>query len=298
MNAPPPRELLLFANPLSGRGRSGEAAARARVVAVARGATATIVTDRGELRERLAAASAERCELWVFGGDGTLGVAVAAFPPGARPLLAIVPTGTGNVVARSLRIPLRLRPALEVAWSAPERAFDLGHCGDRVFTFMASAGIDAEIAAEVAAIRRGPMRKSDWIKAALRVPRYSREEPLRVRADGEDLGKVRFAALFNCGLYAGSFRVCPSACFDDGWLQLLVLREPVRPRWLKVVAAAWRGQLDRLPDATLRAVRRVELQGVTALQLDGDPAPGGEVVASLDARPLRVRAPPAPKPPG
>lgn len=292
MNGPPRRDLLLFANPLSGRGRSLRAAQVAGEFATARGARAEVVTDRAELAARLAAAEPAP-ELWVIGGDGTLASAVHACPASARPLLALLPTGTGNVVARSLGIPLSLSGALAVAWEGVERPFDLGHCNDRSFTFMASAGLDAEIAAEVARRRRGPMRRSDWIKAALRARSYAEERPLRVHADGVDLGRFAFAALFNCGLYAGSFRVCPPARFDDGWLHLLVLREPLRPRWLRVVVAAARGRIDRLPDAQLLAVRRAELRGVTALQLDGDPAPGGDVVVSLDARPLRLRAPPA-----
>ncbi len=288
----PPAELLLFANPHSGLGRSLRAADAAAEWARRRGRATRQVHDRDELAALLAAEPQRWPELWVCGGDGTLADVAQRLRRGVRPVIGLLPTGTGNVVARSLAIPLDLAGALAVAQSGEVRRFDLARANGRAFTFMVSVGLDAEIAAEVAARRRGPMRRSDWVKAAWRAASYAREAPVRVRADGRDLGEARYVALFNCALYAGSFRVCPSARFDDGWLDLLLLREPLLPRWPSVCLAALRGRPHRLADGLLVRARAVELLGAAAVQQDGDPVAGGDLAIALDPEPLRLRAPP------
>lgn len=284
-------DVVLFANPHSGRGRSLAAARVAEARLRADGRSARLVLDRDELAERFAAAVGPPAELWVCGGDGTLGDAAQRLPAGVRPPIGLLPTGTGNVVARTLGIPLALAAAITVALRAAPRRLDLARVNGRAFTFMASVGVDAEIAAEVARRRRGPMRRSDWPLAAFALGRSAREAPFLVRADGRELGTWRYAAVFNCGLYAGSFRVCPSARVDDGQLDLLLLREPIVPRFLRVALAAVRGRAQALPDALAVSARTVELSGAAALQIDGDPAPGGELEFALDREPLRVRAP-------
>ncbi len=287
--------VLLFANPTSGRGLGGRFAERAARLLRAEGRVATVVTDRARLAEELAArltvGEPAATEIWVFGGDGTLAELVQRLPAGPPALLSLFPTGTGNVVARTLDIPRSFGGALAIARHGTPRPVDVGHVGDRCFTFMVSAGLDAEIAAEVARRRRGPMRRSDWVRAALRAPSYAREAPLRVVADGRDLGRVAFAAAFNCGLYAGSFRVCPAARCDDGLLHLLLLREPIRPRWLRVAFAAWRGRPHELPDATLVAAREIRFEGAAATQVDGDPGPSGDLELTIAPAAVRVRAP-------
>jgi diacylglycerol kinase family enzyme len=284
-------ELLLFANPGSGRGLGLAAAARAERRLNALSRASRLVTDRGQLATRLAAGSAAPAEVWVCGGDGTLAEFANHLPPGVRPVIGLLPTGTGNVVARTLGIPLGLDAAVDVALTAPPRRLDLGRVNGCAFTFMASAGIDGEIAGRVAARRSGPMRRGDWVRAALGVGRTARETPFTISADGEPLGTFRWAALFNCGLYAGSFRVCPSAQVDDGRLELLALRDAVAPRFVRVIFAALRGRVARLPDATLVSARSAKFSGAEAVQVDGDPMQGGPLEFGLDPEPLRIRAP-------
>jgi diacylglycerol kinase family enzyme len=290
MAGAPPRSLLIVANADSGRGRAGRWAARAEAVLRRAGCEVERAGDREELAARLADPSRFE-EFWAFGGDGTLSDLIRRLPVEPRPRIAIFPAGTGNVVARELGVPLRFGGALEVALHGRARPFDVPAVNGRRFAFMLSAGIDAELAHEVARRRRGPMRRSDWLRAALAIGGAAREAPLQVEADGEELGEARYAALFNCSLYAGGFRVCPSARVDDGLLQLLILREPVAPRYLRVVWRALRHRPESLPDAILRAVRTARLRGVERAQVDGDPAEGGDLSIALAPSAIELRAP-------
>jgi diacylglycerol kinase family enzyme len=88
------------------------------------------------------------------GGDGT----VRAVAEGLRDsgvAIAIVPTGTGNLLARNLRLPLgNLDVSVALAFEGAERAVDVGVASatradgttrDHVFLVMAGVGLDAEM---------------------------------------------------------------------------------------------------------------------------------------------------------
>ena len=127
---------------------------------------------------------------------------------------------------------------------------------------------------------------------AVRACRRCDEPRFRVVADGEDLGGACWAAIFNVSRYGHGLRLCPSARPDDGFLQLLLLRDPVGPRLPRVLLAGLRGRLHLLPDASLRPVRRVLLEEVHCSQVDGDVFAARELDVRVLPGSLRVHAPP------
>lgn len=138
---------------------------------------------RGHARDLAAATDAD--VIIVYGGDGSvnevvngvMGRASAGGPstdgpstdgPGAgeqsQPLIAIIPGGGANVLARSLGLPVdaaaairRLREALT---AGRYRTIGLGLAGDRYFTFSAGLGWDAEVVEEVDRLRAEGRRQS------------------------------------------------------------------------------------------------------------------------------------------
>jgi diacylglycerol kinase family enzyme len=106
----------------------------------------------------------------VLGGDGAVNEAVNGImsrPEGlseARPLLAVIPGGGGNVLARALGLPADTRAAIgkigEVIAAGRHRTIGLGLAGDRYFTFSAGLGMDAEVVGEVERLRAAGHRES------------------------------------------------------------------------------------------------------------------------------------------
>jgi diacylglycerol kinase family enzyme len=106
----------------------------------------------------------------VLGGDGAVNEAVNGImsrPEGlseARPLLAVIPGGGGNVLARALGLPADTRAAIgrirEVLAAGRYRTIGLGLAGDRYFTFSAGLGMDAEVVGEVERLRAAGHRES------------------------------------------------------------------------------------------------------------------------------------------
>jgi diacylglycerol kinase family enzyme len=136
---------------------------------------------RGHARELAAAARGEL--IIVLGGDGSINEVVngvmsregagpggdGAGPggdgaSGGRPLIAVVPGGGANVLARALGLPVDAAAAIcrvrEVIAAGRYRTMGLGLAGDRYFTFSAGLGFDAEVVGEVDRLRAEGRRES------------------------------------------------------------------------------------------------------------------------------------------
>jgi diacylglycerol kinase family enzyme len=143
---------------------------------------------RGHARELAAAARGEL--IIVLGGDGSINEVVngvmcrdgagpggdgagpggdGAGPGGdgaggGRPLIAVIPGGGANVLARALGLPVDAAAAIcqvrEVIATGRYRTMGLGLAGDRYFTFSAGLGFDAEVVGEVDRLRAEGRRES------------------------------------------------------------------------------------------------------------------------------------------
>lgn len=125
---------------------------------------------RGHARELAAAARGEL--VIVLGGDGSVNEVVngvmsrAGARPGeaGKPLIAVIPGGGANVLARALGLPAdpaaAIRQIREVIAAGRYRTIGLGLAADRYFTFSAGLGMDAEVVREVDRLRAAGRRES------------------------------------------------------------------------------------------------------------------------------------------
>jgi YegS/Rv2252/BmrU family lipid kinase len=95
----------------------------------------TIAEHQGHLERVIAA-----------GGDGTITQVISAAIPYEHLKIGILPLGTGNQLAKTLKIPTDLEGALKTALEGEPYLIDVGSVnGKQCFTQMAGAGIDAAI---------------------------------------------------------------------------------------------------------------------------------------------------------
>lgn len=160
----------IIINPISGTGGRPDAARRRAELAASicerRGVRAELfVTERGGHARELAAAAVARGVRMIFawGGDGTVNeVASALVFTDAS--LGIVPTGSGNGLARELGAPLDARRAIDAAIDGAERTMDAGELDGHLFFNIAGIGLDARIAhrfTETGLVRRGLRRYAE-----------------------------------------------------------------------------------------------------------------------------------------
>jgi diacylglycerol kinase family enzyme len=103
----------------------------------------TTEADTGAGQAQAAVTAGARLVL-VCGGDGTV-AACAGVLAGTGVAMAVVPVGTGNLLARNLDIPLELADALDVAFGTAERVIDVLEAAEQRFVVMAGLGFDAAL---------------------------------------------------------------------------------------------------------------------------------------------------------
>lgn len=158
-----------------------------------------------------------------IGGDGTVNEVVNGIAGTGIPL-AIIPTGTVNVLAMELGVPLDPPDACRLAAAGHVIDIDLGKAGDRYFALMAGAGVDAAVVSSLNPTLKKALREAAFAIQGLAT--YLREDfPLiRVEADEECVDGY-FVVLGNAANYGGSFGVTPIADMRDGLLDVCVLTD-------------------------------------------------------------------------
>jgi len=158
-----------------------------------------------------------------IGGDGTVNETINGLAGGEAPL-AIVPTGTVNVLAMELGIPLEPPDAVKLLEVGTMSWIDLGLAGDRYFGLMAGVGMDAAVVASL-----NPIMKKAFKEAAFAVQGFAnyltREEPLIRVTTAERTVEGYFAVFGNSSNYGGGFGITPLADMRDGLLDVCVLKD-------------------------------------------------------------------------
>jgi diacylglycerol kinase (ATP) len=223
------------------------------------------------------------------GGDGTVSeVARGLVEDRAPPVLAILPLGTANNVARALGLPppggRDATVAVAAALAGRTRRLDLGWLDGRYFVGSAALGMDADI-----------LRTRNRLRRRLRLGRRLGGYPLylwscafnllasrhgaraRLRVDGAELERDAYDLLVtNTPLYAGEFRFDAEGHDDDGCLDLHVIGGPLD--YVRRFVAAWvrhlrwtRGRPVTAPSGLMRAREiAIALERPVALQVDGE----------------------------
>jgi len=191
------------------------------------------------------------------GGDGTV-TACAEGTTGTGVPLAIIPMGTGNLLARNLGLPLGLDEALAVALGGAQQPIDAGRVNGTLFVVMAGLGLDAQMLSGASE----PLKKQlGWFAYAISAVRHLRDRPVRVTlsADGGPRRRMRASVLIvgNVGWLRGGLPLLPDARPDDGMLDAVVLIAGGPARWLAMAAAIL---LRRPAPGKIYRVRFTELE--------------------------------------
>ncbi len=191
------------------------------------------------------------------GGDGTV-TACAEGVAGTGVPLAIIPMGTGNLLARNIGLPMGLDEALEVALGRGQQSLDAGRVNGTLFVVMAGLGLDAHMLSGASE----PLKKRlGWLAYAISAVRHLRDRPMRltVSADGGRSRRLRASTLIigNVGWLQGGLPLMPDARPDDGMLDAVVLTARGLAGWAAVAA----GILLRRPAHDgIRRIQFTELQ--------------------------------------
>jgi YegS/Rv2252/BmrU family lipid kinase len=209
--------------------------------------------------------------VFACGGDGTV-MACASELAGTDVALAVLPSGTGNLLATNLGLSSDVQAGVAVATGGKRRRIDVGVVGDRCFTVMAGMGFDAEM---IAATPEKLKRHLGWPAYVIAALGRLRSRPMRVtiRLDGRRPVRrhARTVLIGNVGRLQGGIPLLPDAEPDDGFLDVAVLYPHNLRHWLSLAWGVVRRRRDIARMETFRA-RNIEITSdrEQPRQLDGD----------------------------
>ncbi len=285
-----PGRVAVIINPISGTGGRLDVARRRAQFAAAflsdRGVDADVfLTERGGHARALTEAALERGVTTVvaWGGDGTMNevASALAFSGAAR---GIVPSGSGNGLARELRIPFEPEAAFDVALRGTTRCIDAGEFDGHLFFNIAGIGLDARVAHGFAVnglVRRGFRR---YLEITARELMAGAGSEHTIVTDGETQRlRTLLIAIANGCQYGNGAVIAPKACLDDGKLDVVVVADRSPVMALLQAPRVFMGQIARIPGVTMRAAAEIEITSGQAViyHVDGEPYVGG---ASVSAR--------------
>ncbi|WP_238163781.1 diacylglycerol/lipid kinase family protein [Kribbella pittospori] len=257
----------------------------------------TTVDDAGVAMAREAVAEAVDLVV-IAGGDGTVRV-VCAELAGTGIAVAVLPAGTGNLLARNLGISLQLETALAEVLDGSERRIDsIRISGDELpddrFVVMAGLGLDAAIIADAPDELK---KKVGWAAYVLSTLKNLNHPFVRVEIVVDNRPAVRRRArtvvIGNVGTLQANIPLLPDAVADDGLIDAVVLAPRRISHWPRlalslVVKSLRERHIERFTG------QRIEVRSarIVRRQLDGDTVPDGRTLtATVDPSALIVRVP-------
>jgi diacylglycerol kinase (ATP) len=279
----------------------------------------TSVEDPGGGMTALAIAAGAEVVM-AAGGDGTVR-AVAEALRGSGVALALLPFGTGNLLARNLSLALdNLALSVTTAFTGKNRPIDLGVVeaeradGSRethAFLVMAGLGLDAQMIANTNPMLKARVGWLAYAGAIIRALKDHNSVRVRYSVDG---GPVRSASVNtilvgNCGVLTANLVLLPEAVIDDGIFDIVAFRPNGFLGWVQIWnKIVWENGVLRRSSVGRRIIKlspdvralaylkgtefTLRLDHPEDFELDGDPF--GEAIAlkaKVDHLALLVKVP-------
>ncbi len=155
------------------------------------------------------------------GGDGSVNDVVSGMA-GSNLTLGIIPCGSGNGLARNLKIPLTPSHAIEVLNHYKVAEIDTIYINEHVVTSIAGIGFDARVA------RRMKQAKARGLQAYAKIilsdyPTY-KEQIFRLNIDGKEVErKAWFISFANSNQFGYNTAIAPLAKLDDGLIDVCIV---------------------------------------------------------------------------
>jgi len=206
----------------------------------------------------------------VVGGDGSINEAAQGLI-GTRTALGIIPIGSGNGLARHLKIPLSVELAVERINRYKTKYIDTAILNDYVFVSIAGIGFDAHIASQF----RFAKKRGLWNYIKISVGEYFRFESkeYHLYLDDKAFKTDAFMIVFaNANQFGNNMVISPEARIDDGFLDVCFIK---KPKIYEIPDLLLKTLLKKAHKSKLVSIQRakqinVEVISNTFLNLDGE----------------------------
>ncbi len=178
------------------------------------------VGHAAELAEEAAAKSFD--VIVAVGGDGTINE-IAAKVMQYQKILGIIPFGSGNGLARFLKIPLTPKKAIQVINQFKPQLMDTATLNEKFFFNMAGMGFDAHISAVFAGNKSRGLK--GYIEMGLKEISAYQPQAYQLEIDGQHYEREAFVvSIANSSQYGNNVYISPNSSLTDGLLDVCIIK--------------------------------------------------------------------------
>lgn len=225
------------------------------------------------------------------GGDGTVNE-VARSLVHTQTALGIVPSGSGNGLARHLCLPMSMKGALKMINEAHIESFDYGLINGQPFFCTCGMGFDAYVSLKFA--NSGKRGLSTYAKLVLQEGiRYQPERYTVTFKDeqGDHAYEAFLIACANAAQYGNNTYIAPQASMQDGLLDVIIIDDVKVAGRPKLLTELFTKTLPNNRHAKIFRTTKLHIhrEGEGAIHYDGDPMMAGTDF-DIELKPLGLRA--------
>jgi diacylglycerol kinase (ATP) len=221
-----------------------------------------------------------------MGGDGTVHEVINGImqlPEGHRPVLGVVPVGSGNDFAHAIGVPLQPDRALACALNGKPSAIDLGvmtdeHGRKEYFDNTLGIGFDAvvTIRSHRLPIVRGFLM---YLTAVIQTILLNHDPSvMQMETDGRKWEQSNLLlTMCNGPREGGGFLIAPDAKLDDGLLHYAIIRKVSRLMMFRLVPEVMKGTHGNFEQVTLGSCTRMTVKADRPMYIHAD----GEIYTSF-----------------
>ncbi len=221
------------------------------------------------------------------GGDGSINE-IGKGLIGSTAALAIIPAGSGNGLARHLKIPLDSKKAMDIINNAKEMMIDTMQFNNETFINIAGLGFDAHIGWEFA--KFGKRGLSSYLKLIAReYPKYKAAD-YELIINGKSFHKKAFVISFANGAQWGNdAHIAPLADIADGFIDIAILKDFSFLNAISIGYRLFSKTLHKSPYLEIIKTKEVIVKHAnTIAHIDGEPIEIGDTI-SIKVNPLSLK---------
>lgn len=223
------KNVLIIANPCSGKGRARKVAPKVFCIFQQAGFNTTLkyTEKRGDA---LNFASELGYDMIVaIGGDGTLNETISGVVSVNNDVsVGYVPMGSTNDFAKSMGIPSKWKKAVDVIINGNEKAIDICRFNDRFFSYVAAHGIFAETSCSVSQKLKNKIGHLAYLLLGVKEVFRKNNYPIKIEVDGQVIDDTyAFLGFGNTKSIGGILKFKDEYVeMSDGLFEVLLVKNP------------------------------------------------------------------------
>ncbi len=268
------RQTVVFIiNPISGKGNGLKLATQIPAILDAKLFDVSIEISENRGHAQLLAIEAVEANTDIIvavGGDGTINEIASALVDSSTKL-CIIPSGSGNGIARHLRIPQDPTKAMAVLKTGETSRVDVMYFGNKFCLGIAGIGFDALVSKK---FDESPVRGlGSYVRIVLKEMFSYQPTAIQIQTEHQKISEQAMLVCFaNGSQYGNNAIIAPGASMQDEKIMIGVVKKMRFLRWIGFVYALFTGKLKNSDFVQYYHAKKVEFQQPSEIaHVDGEP---------------------------